>query len=157
MEAGESRCDEHSTTSLHVAAQQSGWCVLAAATGDTGVWVELAPFAQAPPRYMTSAVTAVLTKADFMAPSFTLKLTVSTAGTAAVTVPQATTFIAPGAKLEFKKTGTAGAITITPTASNTVNGTTSHAACDAQNDLAEYNLTGVGTTADWALGPSVIA
>lgn len=100
--------------------------------------------------YAVSSGTAItVTSAQVSGKTFTV--IASAAGTQAVAIPGAATVVA-GTVMIIKKTGSAGAVTITPGA-GTIAGGATHAALDALNDVAMF--VAVGT--DWVLGPSVIA
>ncbi|NJL19485.1 MAG: DUF2190 family protein [Bdellovibrionaceae bacterium] len=123
----------------------------AAGADDTTVDVRLEAFSQEGPRYVTSgSATPALGIADFLGGG--VAITLSVAGAATLTLPSVAD-IPVGATLLTKKTGSAGAITIDPAGSETINGGSTHATQDAQNDLAMW----VNTGAAWILGPSVIA
>lgn len=72
-------------------------------------------------------------------------------GVCALAIPGASNF-PNGTRIRVKKTGTAGAVTITP-AAGTIDGASSVNSQDAQNDLSEYIAVG----ADWARSYNVIA
>lgn len=76
----------------------------------------------------------------------------SVAGTAALAIPDAGT-VPAGTPITVKKTGSAGAVTITPGA-GTIAGGATHAALDAQNDWATFVSDGVS---DWMLAEANIA
>lgn len=128
----------------------AGRAEVAAASGDATVRCKLMPFSDEGTRYITEADTATLTVADFK--SSRCVLTVSKNGTATITLPAvASTKI--GASLTMKKTGTAGAITLDGNSSETIDGATTHATCDAQYDV----ITIVNTGAAWVIQSSNIA
>lgn len=138
--------DKDAATGLYFA----GFAAEPAVQGDTTVKCRLAPFADEGTRYLTAADTVTLAVADFK--SKRLVLTVSKNGTATVNLP-AVASTALGASLTMKKTGTAGAITIDGSDSETIDGATTHATCDAQYDV----ITIVNTGAAWVIQSSNIA
>jgi hypothetical protein len=95
----------------------------------------------------TNSIT--LTAAQLSGKVYTL--IASYAGAVALAIPGAAT-VTTGTRFCLKKTGSAGAVTITP-AAGTISGGATHAACDAQNDTAEW--VAIGT--DWVLIDSTIA
>ncbi len=74
-------------------------------------------------------------------------------GTQAFTLPTIAACGGAGAILFVRKTGTAGAITITAGSGNTIAGGATHATIDAQNDWAMFVAIGTG----WVLGINIIA
>lgn len=117
----------------------AGRAEVAAASGDATVRCKLMPFSDEKNRVITEADSVTLTVADFKCARTTLLL--SKNGTATVTLPAvASTTI--GAILTLKKTGTAGAITLDGNSSETIEGATTHATCDAQNDTVTIQNTG---------------
>jgi hypothetical protein len=96
-----------------------------------------------------SATDAALTVAEINGRAYTVLLSAN--GTAALAVPGAEEVCA-GTRITVKKTGTAGAVTITP-AKGTIAGGATHTALDAQSDIATF--TAIGT--DWVLTSSNIA
>jgi hypothetical protein len=94
---------------------------------------------------ITGATGGAITAAQLAAAQHS-SLEMSYAGAAALAIPGA----APsnkGKRIRIVKTGTAGAITITP-ASGTIAGGATHAAIDADNDFATFQSDGVS---DWVL------
>lgn len=138
--------DKDPATGLYFA----GFAAAAAAQGDTTVRCILKPFTAEGTKYLTTAVTATLAAADFT--SKDLVVSVSTAGTATITLPAVAT-IPVGANLTIKKTGSAGAITIDADASETIDGATTFAADDAQYDV----ITLVNTGTEWLMRSKFIA
>jgi hypothetical protein len=96
-----------------------------------------------------SGASGSLTVADIDGKSYTLLS--SNNGILALSIPGAAS-VAAGTRLIVRKTGTAGAVTITPAAGTIVGGAT-YAAIDAQNDHAEF--IPVGT--QWVILTSTIA
>ena len=78
-------------------------------------------------------------------------ITCSNNGVCALAVPGADT-VPSGTRMKIIKSGTAGAVTITP-ASGTIAGGATHAALDAQSDLACFEAQG----SEWVIYYSVIA
>lgn len=123
--------------------------------GDVGVWTAVGTDwvrVQDHGVYATtsaSSTTAALTAAQVSGKH--AFITCSYAGAAALAVPAAAT-VTPGSTFTLKKTGSAGAITITP-AAGTIAGGATHTAVDADGDVATFVALGT----DWVLANNVIA
>lgn len=98
---------------------------------------------------VSSASTITVTAAQLAGGTFTA--IASAAGTQAVTLEGGAT-VKAGTRFVLRKTGSAGAVTITPT-TGTIAGGATHTACDAQNDWAVFVSDGT----NWVLESSVIA
>lgn len=135
-----------------------GWAEKDAASS-AGVNVRLAPFAEAPIQFhkrLANSVTSSASAITLTAASFsTMVHTViaSAAGTQAVALPALAEGIAQGTVLITKKTGSAGAVTITAGTGTTIAGSATHATQDAQNDSAIFVFVGT----DWVFVPDLIA
>lgn len=135
-----------------------GWAEKDAAAS-AGVNVRLAPFCEAPIQFhkrlansVTSSATAItLTAASFSTIAHTV--IASAAGTQAVATPALAEGIAQGQVLIVKKTGSAGAVTITAGTGTTIAGGATYATLDAQNDVAIFVFIGT----DWVLTTNNIA
>lgn len=117
------------------------------------VHVDLEEFSEEGPRVLTLAATGnqTLNVGDFGGGDLTLLATNTTAQT--VTLPAVAT-ISPGSKLFVRKTSAdAFAVTLDPSASETIAGGATFATIDAANDLAQFSSTG----AAWVLLHSTIA
>ena len=128
-----------------------GYAELAASATATTAYIRLAPFSDELRTGVvgaTSSATAITLTASTLKPVHAI--IASAAGTQAVAVPAAAD--CAGYQFTLRKTGTAGAVTLTPAAGTLAGGAT-HAACDAQNDFATFVAIG----ADWVLLSSVIA
>lgn len=97
----------------------------------------------------SSASTITVTAAELANGTYTA--IASAAGTQAVTLEGGAT-VKAGTRFVLRKTGSAGAVTITPT-TGTIAGGATHASCDAQNDWAVFVSDGT----NWVLESSVIA
>jgi predicted RecA/RadA family phage recombinase len=123
--------------------------IAAATTGE----VQLAPFSAEGPRVLTLAATGAetLTVADFASGNLTVLCANSEAKT--VNLPGVAT-VPRGALLRVRKTGGgANAITLDGNSSETVGGSATYAAIDADNDTAMF----VNTGAAWALVDAQLA
>lgn len=131
-----------------------GFAAAAAASAATSCDVELKPFVYDAPRRVALSATGAqsIAKEVFFGGKPVLAVIANTAAVA-LTLPDSTTI--PGAcELQVCKTGGgAFALTVTPAGSDTVNGTTTHAAIDADNDEARYQVNGT----DWRIIASTIA
>jgi hypothetical protein len=96
-----------------------------------------------------AGATGSLTQAEIDGRSFTLVS--SNNGVLALAIPAANS-VGAGTRLVVLKTGTAGAVTITP-ASGTINGAATYAAIDSANDRAEFIPVGN----NWFILSSTIA
>ena len=97
-----------------------------------------------------ATATITLTAANFASGTHTV--IASVAGTATLNLP-AIAAVPVGARLLVKKTGSAGAVTIDPNASEQIAGGSTYTALDAQNDMAWFFSDGTA----WHLGPNNIA
>ena len=128
-----------------------GYAELAASATATTAYIRLAPFADELRTGVvgaTSSATAITLTASTIKPVHTI--IASAAGTQAVAIPAAAD--CAGYNLFLRKTGTAGAVTTTPSA-GTIAGGANLATTDAQGDFV--HLVAIGT--DWVIVNSVIA
>jgi predicted RecA/RadA family phage recombinase len=127
-----------------------GYADVAASATATTAYVKLAPFAEDFSGVVgaTSSATAITLTAATMAPMHTI--IASAAGTQAVAIPAAAD--CAGYVFTLRKTGTAGAVTVTP-ADDTIASGATYTACDAQNDNATF--AAIGT--DWVLVRATLA
>ena len=130
---------------------QGDSCIFVATPTDWTLLVDETGAGESPVFATTSAsaTTAALTAAQISGK--VASITLSVAGVAALALPGAATVTA-GTQVTVKKTGTVGAVTITP-AAGTIAGASTHALITAQNDSCTFMALGT----DWVLLNSVIA
>lgn len=149
-------CTNVPTTSLYFI----GWAEKDAAAS-AGVFVRLAPFCQSPNKgvagigtnYVSSGSAITLTSATHFRTGLPVTVIASAAGTQAVATPALAEIIPQGQVLIVKKTGSAGAVTITAGSGTTIAGGATYATLDAQNDVAMFVFIGT----DWVLTTNNIA
>lgn len=100
-------------------------------------------------------VCSVASGAGTLVPTAARVITIiaSAAGAQGVTLPTIAACGGAGAILWVRKTGSAGACTLSAANGNTIVGGATHATIDAQNDWAQF--VAVGT--EWVLGINIIA
>lgn len=137
-----------------------GWAERSADSATT-VKVRLAPFCESPNQgvaglgthSVSSASAVTLTVATHFRNRAVCAVIASAAGTQAIATPALAEIIPQGALLFVKKTGSAGAVTITAGTGTTIVGGATVADQDAQNDLSLYMFVGT----EWLRVSSVIA
>lgn len=125
-----------------------------AASAITGSLPSTQVSGQIPVLQMTAAASAAA-GAGTLAPTAARVITciASAAGAQGITLPTIAACGGAGAVLWVRKTGSAGAVTITAGSGNTIASGATHVAIDAQDDWAQF--VAVGT--DWVLGINIIA
>lgn len=125
-----------------------GYAHEAASAAAGSLNVALAPFSEQGARVITQGTATTVTADDLAGGTCTV--VASAAGTQAVSLIAAASV--PGAIFTIYKSGSAGAVTITPTA-GTIAGAGTYAAADAQNDHATFQAIGT----DWVLIAATLA
>lgn len=101
---------------------------------------------------LTDATASITLTAAQLTTGRRVQLTASYAGAVALAIPGAAS-VPNGYELYLLKTGSAGAITVTP-AAGSIGDAATHASVDATNDYAIYRSDGIG---NWAIVSSNIA